>query len=241
MQTLSARARSSRPGAGFSRGIVRTSRSKSRRSVRCAARAATRTATSISAATSRCAAVRLQGRRAGRRFMAMIDRHRPLHVSIVGGEPLVRYRELGKILPQLAERDIHTQLVTSAVRPIPIGVGRAAAPADGGVDRRTAARARCAAHAGHLRPHPEAHRRTPDHRALHRDPAAGAPRRISRGVPDVLAAESAHPPDLDQPVYAAGGRDLDGAADEGRPRAGHRRPAAAAHARSRSCRCSTAC
>ena len=53
------------------------------------------------------------------RFMAMIDRHKPLHVSIVGGEPLVRYRELGKILPQLAERDIHTQLVTSAVRPIP--------------------------------------------------------------------------------------------------------------------------
>jgi sulfatase maturation enzyme AslB (radical SAM superfamily) len=54
------------------------------------------------------------------RFMALIDRHRPLHVSIVGGEPLVRYRELGVILPQLAERDIHAQLVTSAVRPIPI-------------------------------------------------------------------------------------------------------------------------
>ena len=53
------------------------------------------------------------------RFMALIDRHRPLHVSIVGGEPLVRYRELERILPQLAERDIHTQLVTSAVRPIP--------------------------------------------------------------------------------------------------------------------------
>jgi sulfatase maturation enzyme AslB (radical SAM superfamily) len=53
------------------------------------------------------------------RFMALIDRHRPLHVSIVGGEPLVRFRELGQILPQLAEREIHTQLVTSAVRPIP--------------------------------------------------------------------------------------------------------------------------
>lgn len=53
------------------------------------------------------------------RFMALIDRHRPLHVSIVGGEPLVRYKELGVILPRLAERDIHTQLVTSAVRPIP--------------------------------------------------------------------------------------------------------------------------
>src|SRR5687768_4202641 len=53
------------------------------------------------------------------RFMALVDQHRPLHVSIVGREPLVRYRELGKILPQLAARDIHTQLVTSAVRPIP--------------------------------------------------------------------------------------------------------------------------
>ncbi len=53
------------------------------------------------------------------RFMALIDRHKPLHVSIVGGEPLVRYRELGQILPLLAERGVHTQLVTSAVRPIP--------------------------------------------------------------------------------------------------------------------------
>ena len=53
------------------------------------------------------------------RFMAMIDRHKPLHISIVGGEPLVRYRELGQILPQLSARGIHTQVVTSAVRPIP--------------------------------------------------------------------------------------------------------------------------
>ncbi len=61
------------------------------------------------------------------RFMALIDRHNPLHVSIVGGEPLVRYRELNQILPKLAERGIHTQLVTSAVRPIPsewIGLNR---------------------------------------------------------------------------------------------------------------------
>jgi sulfatase maturation enzyme AslB (radical SAM superfamily) len=31
----------------------------------------------------------------------------------------VRYKELNAILPRLAERDVHTQLVTSAVRPIP--------------------------------------------------------------------------------------------------------------------------
>jgi MoaA/NifB/PqqE/SkfB family radical SAM enzyme len=49
----------------------------------------------------------------------LIDRHRPLHLSIVGGEPLVRYRELNVLLPLLAERGIHVQLVTSAVREIP--------------------------------------------------------------------------------------------------------------------------
>lgn len=60
-----------------------------------------------------------QGEALVTRFMALVDQARPLHVSIVGGEPLVRYRELDAILPQLAARDIHTQLVTSAVRPIP--------------------------------------------------------------------------------------------------------------------------
>ena len=53
------------------------------------------------------------------RFMALVDEMRPLYVSIVGGEPLVRYRELATILPELAARRIHAQLVTSAVRPIP--------------------------------------------------------------------------------------------------------------------------
>ena len=54
------------------------------------------------------------------RFMGLVDEHKPLHVSIIGGEPLVRYRELGAILPQLAKRGIFTQVVTSAVRPIPL-------------------------------------------------------------------------------------------------------------------------
>ena len=43
----------------------------------------------------------------------------PLHLSIVGGEPLVRFRELNELLPQLAARGVYTQVVTSAVRPIP--------------------------------------------------------------------------------------------------------------------------
>ncbi|MCL4846313.1 MAG: radical SAM protein [Acidobacteria bacterium] len=51
--------------------------------------------------------------------LALVKRHKPLHVSLVGGEPLVRYRELGVLLPRLAAAGIHTQLVTSAVRPIP--------------------------------------------------------------------------------------------------------------------------
>ena len=50
---------------------------------------------------------------------ALIDHHKPLHVSIVGGEPLVRFRELDTLLPQLSARGLHVQVVTSAVRPIP--------------------------------------------------------------------------------------------------------------------------
>ena len=53
--------------------------------------------------------------------LELVERHRPLHLSIVGGEPLVRYRELDTLLPILAARGVYTQLVTSAVREIPIG------------------------------------------------------------------------------------------------------------------------
>lgn len=49
----------------------------------------------------------------------IVERLRPLHVSLVGGEPLVRYRELNTLLPLLSKRGIHVQLVTSAVREIP--------------------------------------------------------------------------------------------------------------------------
>src|SRR5438067_83158 len=53
------------------------------------------------------------------RVLAIVDEENPIHVSIVGGEPLVRYRELDTLLPMLAARGIYSQLVTSAVRPIP--------------------------------------------------------------------------------------------------------------------------
>lgn len=51
--------------------------------------------------------------------LGLVRRYRPLHISIVGGEPLVRYRELEVLLPKLANMGVEVQLVTSAVRPIP--------------------------------------------------------------------------------------------------------------------------
>jgi MoaA/NifB/PqqE/SkfB family radical SAM enzyme len=47
-----------------------------------------------------------------------VDRYRPLHLSIVGGDPLVRYRELESLMPKLLSRNIHVQVVTSAFRPL---------------------------------------------------------------------------------------------------------------------------
>jgi sulfatase maturation enzyme AslB (radical SAM superfamily) len=52
--------------------------------------------------------------------LALVRRYRPLHLSIVGGEPLVRYRELDILLPQIDRMGVEVQLVTSAVRPVPI-------------------------------------------------------------------------------------------------------------------------
>jgi MoaA/NifB/PqqE/SkfB family radical SAM enzyme len=60
-----------------------------------------------------------QGQTLVDRVIALIDAYRPLHVSFVGGEPLVRFRELQQIFPVVEARGIHIQLVTSAVRPIP--------------------------------------------------------------------------------------------------------------------------
>ena len=51
--------------------------------------------------------------------LRLVEEHRPLHLSLVGGDPLVRYRELLELLPELDRRGIHVQLVTSAFREIP--------------------------------------------------------------------------------------------------------------------------
>jgi len=51
--------------------------------------------------------------------MDVVRRLRPTHLSIVGGEPLVRFRELDELLPKLSAKGLLLQVVTSAVRPIP--------------------------------------------------------------------------------------------------------------------------
>lgn len=51
--------------------------------------------------------------------VALVRRYRPIHLSIVGGEPLVRFRELDVLLPRLSRMGLEVQLVTSAVRGIP--------------------------------------------------------------------------------------------------------------------------
>jgi MoaA/NifB/PqqE/SkfB family radical SAM enzyme len=53
--------------------------------------------------------------------LEIVDRLRPLHLSIVGGDPLVRYRELELMIPLLLDRGVHVQVVTSAFRPLAPG------------------------------------------------------------------------------------------------------------------------
>ncbi len=54
-----------------------------------------------------------------RNVLAVVDKEKPLHLSLVGGDPLVRYRELELLLPELDARGVYTQVVTSAFRVIP--------------------------------------------------------------------------------------------------------------------------
>jgi hypothetical protein len=52
--------------------------------------------------------------------LELVRKHKPLHVSLVGGEPMVRHRELGRILPALSKMGIFTLVVTSGIIPIPM-------------------------------------------------------------------------------------------------------------------------
>jgi MoaA/NifB/PqqE/SkfB family radical SAM enzyme len=60
-----------------------------------------------------------KGRELVEKILAVVDREKPMHLSLVGGDPLVRYRELEQLLPELDARGIHTQIVTSAFRVVP--------------------------------------------------------------------------------------------------------------------------
>jgi MoaA/NifB/PqqE/SkfB family radical SAM enzyme len=51
--------------------------------------------------------------------LGLVRRHRPLHVSLVGGEPMIRHRELDRILPALSAMNIFTMVVTSGVIAVP--------------------------------------------------------------------------------------------------------------------------
>jgi MoaA/NifB/PqqE/SkfB family radical SAM enzyme len=51
--------------------------------------------------------------------LGLVRKHKPLHVSLVGGEPMVRHRELGRILPVLSGMGVFTLVVTSGVIAIP--------------------------------------------------------------------------------------------------------------------------
>jgi len=51
--------------------------------------------------------------------LEIIRHHRPIHISLVGGEPLLRQREMNTLLPRLNSMGLEVQFVTSAVLPIP--------------------------------------------------------------------------------------------------------------------------
>ncbi|MFQ5739691.1 MAG: radical SAM protein [Acidobacteriota bacterium] len=61
----------------------------------------------------------LRGEHLVDRVLSLIREHLPLHVAFVGGEPLIRRRELSGILPQLSQQGIYSLVVTSAVIPWP--------------------------------------------------------------------------------------------------------------------------
>jgi MoaA/NifB/PqqE/SkfB family radical SAM enzyme len=50
----------------------------------------------------------------------LVRRHKPVQVSFVGGEPLLRHRELSRILPVLSGWGVYSLVVTSAVSAFPL-------------------------------------------------------------------------------------------------------------------------
>ncbi len=65
-----------------------------------------------------------QGKDLVAKFLALARRSRPVHISIVGGEPLIRHREITELLPYLDAIGIEVQIVSSGVLPIPAAWAR---------------------------------------------------------------------------------------------------------------------
>lgn len=61
----------------------------------------------------------LTGDRLVERVLELIREHRPVQVSFVGGEPLIRHKELSRILPVISTWDVYSLVVTSGVIPFP--------------------------------------------------------------------------------------------------------------------------
>jgi MoaA/NifB/PqqE/SkfB family radical SAM enzyme len=60
----------------------------------------------------------LKGEALVRGVLDLVDEMKPVHLSLVGGDPLVRYREVEEMVPKIIARGVHVQVVTSAFRPL---------------------------------------------------------------------------------------------------------------------------
>ncbi len=135
--------------------------------------------------------------------LSLVDRHRPLHLSIVGGEPLIRRQEITRLLPELDKRGIHTQVVTSAVGPIPLEWRQirrlTLAVSIDGLQPEHDRRRSPATYDRILRNNTRACR----HRALHCDMPDDPPGGVSAGVRQFLGETTGSAENLDKPVYAS--------------------------------------
>lgn len=135
--------------------------------------------------------------------LRLVDEHRPLHVSLVGGDPLVRFRELDHLLPELERRGIHVQLVTSAFRQIPtewnalsrlnIVVSVDGLQPEHDVRRKPATYER----------DPKEYRWKESHHSLHGNRADAAAARLSRRLCSVLEQARGDKTNLDQPLHTS--------------------------------------
>jgi organic radical activating enzyme len=66
----------------------------------------------------------LRGNDLVKSVLDLVQQRRPIHLSIVGGEPLLRRKELDILLPRLNAMGTEVQIVTSAVLPVPISWNR---------------------------------------------------------------------------------------------------------------------